>query len=216
MSNEILERLKKMETGMLTDAMKVLGMDGWMLDMHPANPEHRICGRAFTLQYSVETNSSVKGYNNYDVVNEIKEGDVYVIAANNCPYSIIGENVQAAVKRMGGAGIVVDGKIRDAGIVKKNDLPVFNKGVEIRFIPGNFKIISYNVPVMCAGIAVRPGDYIVGDIDGVIVIPPDQVERVLYQAEMVADIEKKMEIAISEGRMKEVAELSKMKKCLRK
>jgi regulator of RNase E activity RraA len=112
----------------------------------------------------------------------------------------MGENMQHAALRMGAAGIVLDGKIRDRGTIQKVELPVFNRGGAIRFMPKEFKLTAYNVPVSCGETTVRPGDYIIGDIDGVIVLPADKVESVLYQAENIARIEKEMELAIDSGK----------------
>jgi regulator of RNase E activity RraA len=214
MSADIIEKLKKLETGMITDSLNLLGLDGWMIGMSPANPAHFLAGRAFTMQFTYEPDSSREAYNYYNLLDQIQPGDVIVIAAQNCPYAIMGENMQHAALRMGAAGIVLDGKIRDRGTIQKVNLPVFNRGGAIRFMPKNFKLTGYNITVSCGETTVRPGDYIIGDIDGVIAIPKENVEKVLYQAEKIAAIEKEMELAIDAGKtMAEcVAVISQKKK----
>ena len=217
MNNDLLSRLKNMESGFLTDSMKVLGLDGWMDGLHPVNVEHRICGKAFTMQFTFEADPGAKGYSYYELLDEISPGDVIILAAGACPYAIMGENMQHAAKKMGAAGIVLDGTYRDHLTIRSFNLPVFARNNEIRFMPGNFKITYYNVPVMCAGIVIRPGDYVFGDADGLIALPPEKMEQVVYQAEFVAEVEKEMELAIKSGKsMKECAALISTKKQLRK
>ena len=217
MGDDFIAKLKGMESGFLTDSMKVLGLEGWMLGLHPSNVEHRICGRAFTMQYTFEADSGAKAYNYYELLDEISPGDIIILAANACPYAIMGENMQHAAKKMGAGGIVLDGINRDHYVIRNFDLPVFSRGHEVRFMPGNFKITSYKVPVMCGGAVVRQGDIVFGDADGVIALPPDKIEKVIYQAEFVAEVEKAMDEAIETGKpMKECAALIGTKKNLRK
>ncbi|RGZ00600.1 RraA family protein [Clostridium sp. AM58-1XD] len=207
MMDEYVKQLSRLETGVITDSMRLLGIDGWMESMHPVNQESRICGRAFTMAYTLETDAGeAQSYSYYQLLDEITPGDVIVLAANNCPYAIFGENMQHASRQMGSAGIILDGKNRDTTVIRNYGQPVFSRGQEIRFMPGNFKITAYQTQVNCAGVVVRPGDYITGDADGVIVIPKGRIRDVLYQAERIAVLELSMEEAINSGKtMKECA-----------
>ena len=189
-----------MEVGAITDALKLLGYDGWMMGVKPVNPDFKIYGRAFTMQYGLLPSvEAVTSFNYYLLLNEIAQGDVIVLATNNCQMAILGENMQHASKMMKAAGVVLDGKNRDTGVIRSYDQPVFSSGQEVKFMPGNFKITSYQVPVVCGGIEVRPGDYIIGDIDGVIVIPIGIIDEVLFQAERITEIEEQMDKAIESG-----------------
>lgn len=213
MQDKFLEKLKTMETGAITDSLKLLGYDGWMVDMHPLNPGHRVCGRAFTMQFTMEPDPSAHAFNYYLLLDEIGPGDVIILAAGNCPYALMGENMQHASKKMGAAGVILDGRNRDMPVMSKYDQPVFSRGQEVKFMPGGFKLSAYQVPVICAGIPVRPGDYIIGDADGVIAIPEGLIESVLYQAERIVEIENQMDEAIEAGKsMKECVEIIGQKK----
>jgi len=76
---------------------------------------------------------------------------------------------------------------------------------------------AYNVTVNIAGAQVRPGDYILGDIDGVLVVPADKLEEIKYQAEMIMEVEEEMEQAIREKRpYKELQQIIAKKRSLRK
>ena len=148
------------------------------------------------------------------MMEQAQKGDV-LVASVPSPYAIVGENIMNAVRVNGLAGLVLDGKTRDSGVIRRDRLPLFCKGPAIR-LETECKIASVQVPVQCGGILVRPGDYIVGDCDGVIVIRPEDAEKLIYQAERIAEIELELEKTIQSGRgMHAVAAVSKKKKSLR-
>ena len=211
---EILDFLSRAETGALTDSMKLLHMDGWMEDILPLPDDIRICGRAFTVQYERQPSPEFPAVNVFEMMEQAQKGDV-LVASVPSPYAIVGENIMNAVRVNGLAGLVLDGKTRDSGVIRRDRLPLFCKGPAIR-LETECKIASVQVPVQCGGILVRPGDYIVGDCDGVIVIRPEDAERLIYQAERIAEIELELEKTIQSGRgMHAVAAVSKKKKSLR-
>ena len=211
---EILDFLSRAETGALTDSMKLLHMDGWMEDILPLPEDIRICGRAFTVQYERQPSPEFPAVNVFEMMEQAQKGDV-LVASVPSPYAIVGENIMNAVRVNGLAGLVLDGKTRDSGVIRRDRLPLFCKGPAIRR-ERECKIASLQVPVQCGGILVRPGDYIVGDCDGVIVIRPEDAERLIYQAERIAEIELELEKTIQSGRgMHAVAAVSKKKKSLR-
>ena len=210
----ILDFLSRAETGALTDSMKLLHMDGWMEDILPLPEDIRICGRAFTVQYERQPSPEFPAVNVFEMMEQAQKGDV-LVASVPSPYAIVGENIMNAVRVNGLAGLVLDGKTRDSGVIRRDRLPLFCKGPAIR-LETECKIASVQVPVQCGGILVRPGDYIVGDCDGVIVIRPEDAERLIYQAERIAEIELELEKTIQSGRgMHAVAAVSKKKKSLR-
>ena len=96
------------------------------------------------------------------------------------------------------AGYVVDGCIRDVEEIEKMDFPVFAKGVNPRgpYKDGPGEI---NVPISCGGVVVRPGDIIVGDRDGVIVIPLEEAEIVLEKVKAIFKKEEASTKKINEG-----------------
>lgn len=211
---QILDYLSTAETGALTDAMKLLKMDGWMDGILPLPEDIRICGRAFTVQYEKRPSPDAKVLNVFEMMEGADKGNVLVCSAPS-PYAIVGENIMHATLANDLAGMVLDGMARDTGVIRKDKLPLFCKGSAIR-LETDCKITAVQVPVLCGGIVVRPGDYIVGDCDGVIAIRQDEVEALIYQAEGIAAIEKEMEAAIRNRlSMTEVAKISKRKKQLR-
>ena len=211
---EILKFLSEAETGALTDGMKLLHMDGWMEGILPASEGLRICGRAFTVQYERRPAAEEPSLNVFEMMEQPDKGCILVCSVPSKD-AIVGENIMHATQVNGLNGMVLDGKARDYGVIRRDKLPLFSKGPAIR-LETECKITKVQIPVLCGGILVQPDDYIVGDDDGVICIRADEVEKLIYQVEHIAEIEKELERTIQSGKgMSAVAAVSKQKKQLR-
>ena len=203
--------LKNAETGAITDAMNLAGVSGWMDGLLPIAPGMRICGRAFTVQYTPLADPRQESQNIFTLFDRLSPGDVVVVAGPPSG-SVVGENIMYALRGKGGAGMVLDGWTRDCGVIAASGIPHFSRGACIRLATG-YGITAVQVPILCGGAPVLPGDYIVGDVDGVIALPQTRVDDVLYQAELVAQVEAEMDQAIKAGRpMQEVKQISAKKK----
>ena len=95
-------------------------------------------------------------------------------------------------KVRGMEGVVVDGAIRDVDEIETLGLSVFSRSISPATMMGRSTSLSRDVPVVCGGVTVSPGDYIVGDHDGVICIPAGQVQAVLERSLEMEAAEKKM------------------------
>jgi regulator of RNase E activity RraA len=166
------------------------------------------------VQYERRPAADAPAINVFEMMEMPEKGSV-LVASVPSPYAIVGENIMHAAVKNGLAGMVLDGVCRDSGVIRREQLPLFCKGRAIR-LETECKISTVQIPVQCGGVLVRPGDYIVGDCDGVIVRRPEEVEKLIYQAERIADIEAEMEAAIQGGQpMSSVAAISKKKKQMR-
>lgn len=106
-------------------------------------------------------------------------GDVIVVDAGGCKdCAIIGERIGGYMQKRGIVGVVVDGAVRDTAGLIEFGFPTFARAVTPR-IYGTQGPGAINVPISCGGITVNPGDLIIGDDDGVAVVPKDDIERVL-------------------------------------
>lgn len=209
-----IEFLKQSETGAITDAMKLVGVRGWMFGIYPIRKDMKVCGRAFTVQFSMTRDSNEHTYNIFEVLDMCKPGDVIVISAHS-DYATIGENIMHAAQNLGIAGMVLDGRTRDCNVCASMEIPHFTCGPAIE-VRSDFKITGVQVPVICGGAPVCPGDYIVGDVDGVISIPKACIKDVIYQAEKVAAVEKEFEQALNQKLpMEEIIKVSNKKKVRR-
>src|SRR5262249_48638211 len=118
----------------------------------------------------------------------VQPGDVFVLAAGGvCEYSCFGELASNILRWRGAAGCVVDGAARDAAGIREVGMPVFARAVT----PHNYHYPfglghgAVNLPVVCAGVVVRPGDVVVADDDGAVVVPREVAEEVATAAEAV-------------------------------
>lgn len=155
----------------LADGMqKMYVMDS---GIKPVYPTHKICGPAVTVNISLGDNLML-----HKALGLVRPGDVLVIDAQGCTtFSACGGIMMLRMKKLGVAGIVVDGCVRDIEDIREIDLPVYARGI----VPqggGKAGPGQINFPVACGGVAVLPGDVIVADDNGVVCVPQDDIEAV--------------------------------------
>ncbi|WP_286885678.1 RraA family protein [Aneurinibacillus sp. UBA3580] len=173
---EIIARFKEVPTTCISDAMQ--GLNNLDSTIKPLKEAYTVAGRALTVKIPVGDNSAV-----LKAIREAKIGDVLVVDAKGDLYrAIAGDFVVGMAKTMGIEGIVVDGVIRDITGIKDLNFPVFCKGTTVA-ASGKAGVGEINVPISCGGVTVRPGDIIVGDADGVVVVPKEIEQDVLKKAQ---------------------------------
>ena len=129
------------------------------------------------------------------VVDQLGEGEIYVLATRgnyNC--AVFGELFATAVKGRKGAGVLLDGYARDMRALREMDFPLFFRGKSPKTSKGRCEINECQIPVLIDGVTIHPGDYIFGDIDGVVVIPKERFEEVVAAA--LATIKKEDEVRV--------------------
>jgi len=172
---ELVKQLARVPTGILSDCMN--RMQALDAGIRPIAPGLKICGPAFTVQ-SVESNN----WGAHQALVLAKAGDVLVLAARGGMQSAVwGHVMTQAAKNRGLAGVVIDGCIRDSAENRSDTLPIFARGI-CPAGPHKGWPCNLNVPVSCAGVAVLPGDIVVGDDDGVVVVPASRAIQVLEES----------------------------------
>lgn len=141
--------------------------------IRPMN-EAPLLGTAFTVKSRPGDNLLL-----HKALDLAQPGDILVVdAQGDMSNSIIGELMVLWAKKCGLGGFVIDGAIRDVGTLKKMDIPIYAAGITpagpYKDGPGEI-----NVPVCCGGVVVNPGDILVGDEDGVVVIKPEDAPELL-------------------------------------
>ncbi|MGE4484844.1 MAG: RraA family protein [Oscillospiraceae bacterium] len=196
---ERMSIFEKLETGAVTDAMVQMGVGSWMDGVFPTKPTMRVFGRAMTAQFSIVMPPK-RPVNQFEIVSMAKPGDVLVW---NVPSTanICGENIMHFIGNNKVSGLIIDGRTRDYGVIQEMGVPQFTRGRAIAPAPRNCRAAedSINVPVACGGTVVNPGDYIFGDIDGVLVVPEKYIDDVLRQAILNMEYEGRMENALNNG-----------------
>ncbi|TQR27078.1 RraA family protein [Lysinibacillus sphaericus] len=148
-------------------------------DIKPLADHYKIAGRAVTVRLPDGENGAV-----LEAIRAAQEGDILVIdAKGNTNRAVAGDFVLSLAKGIGVQGFVVDGVIRDIAAIRELDFPVFSLGTTVA--AGNKNGGGQvNVPIAIGGVSVRPGDYIIGDVDGVVVVPQEDAERIVAAAEV--------------------------------
>ena len=172
----------------LSDALDAVGLFNHAMSarMRPLDDTLKLCGRARTGAY-MEVAHVPEGANPYELeialVDDVKPGDVAVFACGGssriAPW---GSLLSTATRARGGAGCVTDGFVRDVLEIRALGLPVFHGGIAPLDSKGRGQVHSVDVPVICDGVLVAPGDLVVGDADGVVVVPQAAEAAVLKAA----------------------------------
>ncbi|WP_030240966.1 RraA family protein [Streptomyces sp. NRRL S-350] len=136
----------------------------------------RVAGPAFTVRCPPGDNLML-----HAAIYRAEPGSVIVVESGDLDYALAGGNVCAVAQRRGVAAFVADGLIRDLGEVRELGFPVVARGVIP--IPGAKEALgAHGTEVRCGGVAVAPGDVVVADEEGVVVVPAAERERVLAAA----------------------------------
>lgn len=139
-------------------------------------PMPRIAGPACTVRCAPGDNLML-----HAAIYRAAPGSVIVVEAGDVDYAVSGGNVCAVAKRRGIAGFVVDGVIRDLAEVREDRFPVFARGV-IPIPGGKRELGMLNGTVRCGGVQVAPGDVVVADEEGIVVVPAAEQDTVLETA----------------------------------
>jgi regulator of RNase E activity RraA len=168
---------QQLYSAVLSDSLDAIGCTGQAMSprIRPLDDGLKLCGRARTGQY-VEVDSVAPGHNPYEleiaIVDDLKPGDVAVFACGGsnriAPW---GSLLSTATRARGAAGCVTDGFVRDIQEIRRMRLPVFHGGIAPLDSRGRGHVAQIDVPVMCGGVEVSPGDLVFGDADGVVVVP---------------------------------------------
>ena len=109
---------------------------------------------------------------------------------------ISGANMSRFAHLAGIAGIVMDGCVRDVEVSRSRGYPIFSKGAAIQGYGDFLMLGEANIDIKCGGLSVSPNDMVVGDDDGVVVVPSARLEEVLYEAQEIVQLDKKLAAGI--------------------
>ena len=170
---------------------RAMAMDG---GVQPLDRAMRLIGQARTVRCMVADNSAL-----HAAINLVEPGDVIVADAGGfLGNAVWGGLMTQAAKRKGIAGLVVDGAVRDRAEMVELGFPCFSRG-SVPAGPHKGFGGAIDCPISCGGVAVRPGDLIVGDADGVTVVPLERVETTLAAYRALKEREAKTLAALDAG-----------------
>ncbi len=194
------KRLEKLSTTNLSDALDKVGIRGAVLGIRPLFGRPKVVGPAVTIKITAAGTKKSKHHLGIEAIAFARKGDLIVIdnqgdIYNNC----WGEILSCAAKTKGVSGVIIDGAARDVDACEDFEFPVFARGVVPITARGRIMQEDFNCPIRLADVRVRPGDVLVGDINGVVVIPPEKVDEVLDEAEKIMEKEENMKKDILSG-----------------
>lgn len=169
-------RLLALPTTAISDATG--GHTNVAASIRPLADHFKIAGRALTVRLPDGENGAV-----LEAISKANKGDILVIdAKGNSNRAVAGDFVMQLAQGVGVQGFVVDGVIRDLAAARAIDFPVFSLGTTVAAGNKNGGG-AVGVPVAVGGVVVQSGDYVIGDIDGVIIVPQADVEKIIEAAE---------------------------------
>ena len=183
------DALGRVSTATLSSQLRKRGIDeSFVTGALPVRDGQRLLGRARTLRYlplREDVFARVGGGMNAQkrAVESLGPGDVLVIECRGEPGSgTIGDILALRAEVRGAAGIVTDGPLRDTDAVRTLQIPTYHAGSHAAVLGRRHVPMDTDLPISCGGVLVNPGDVLVGDGDGVVVIPPDLVDEVAAAA----------------------------------
>jgi len=194
------KRFERLSTTNLSDALDQVGIRGAVIGIRPLFGMPRVIGRAVTIKITAAGMTKSKRHLGIDAIAASSPGDVICIdnrgdLHNNC----WGEILSCAAQQKGMAGVFVDGAARDVDFCQEIGFPVFARGVVPITARGRIMQEDFNCPIRLGDIQVRPGDVVVGDVNGIVAIPIEKVDEVLSAAEALFEKEESMRADILAG-----------------
>ncbi|MGZ4297960.1 MAG: fumarylacetoacetate hydrolase family protein [Solirubrobacteraceae bacterium] len=192
--------LRQVSTATLTVQLTRRGIQTTFLTgLRPTRPDLRMVGYAHTLRYvaiRADVREAMQGSEDAQkrAIESVAEGDVLIMEARGEPGAgTIGDILAARVLARGGAGIVTDGGVRDTPGVTDLEIPTYYRAANASSLWNAHIPLDVDVPITCAGVLVMPGDVIVGDAEGVVVLPRSLAEEI---ADAALEVEEREAFAL--------------------
>ncbi len=182
---------------MISDSLDAVGIrnQAMSINVKALRPGMRAVGFAATMQFLPDSEYDLADpYGDaINFLDSLMPGEVVVVSTGGKSLSAFwGELFSAAAKGRGATGVVADGPLRDTEKVVELDFPAFGFGNLPLDYKGRMKLIASRVPVVCGAVEVHPGDGIIADADGVVVVPRQHIEKVTELANARATTEKRV------------------------
>jgi Demethylmenaquinone methyltransferase len=192
----------KLHTAVIGDILDQLGYLTQFLpaDVRSIRPDMKVVGRAMPVQLAASTKVRGQGFTNLmAALDAVREGEVYLASGGNLECAAWGELMTAAARSRGARGAVVNAYHRDTDRVLEQDWPVFSRGAYAQDAAVRSVVVDYRVRIDVDGVDVTPGDLVVGDRDGVLIVPQGVEDDVLRLAVEKMHAESRVRTAIDGG-----------------
>lgn len=212
-ADPITGALRAFSTGVLWDVMRVMGIPHQALhhSLRPLEPHMRLCGPAFCVKGQTWLGALPKPSPHvpqpkYELFKHLYDGCVMLVDSGSYDEAVLmGENFAISAIGAGCTGFVLDGATRDAAGLVGRGIPVFHRFLTPVSSAGRWSITAFEVPITLPGqtraaVPVNPGDYVVADRDGVVIVPREHAAQVAADAVRVEETEVEQRKLLAEGK----------------
>ena len=197
--DSIVQAFSTLGTTGVSDAMDRLGLGGQVFGIKPVDREFTLCGRAYTVRNEPMT-AAHKGESVGDYIDDIPAGGIVVIDnGGRLDATVWGDILTIMADRNDLGGTVIHGVCRDSNRALKLNYPIFSRGTYMRTGKDRVRADEYNGPVSLGEVRVLPGDLLLGDGDGIVVIAKEHEEAVLQAAKEIEEAEERIRNEIMKG-----------------
>lgn len=202
---------RELFTCVVGDVMDKIGLQHQFLppQIRPLHPDMIVIGRAMPVLAVDVFEEKVAGAKNklmekpfglmLEALDDLKKNEVYVNTGSSPRNALWGELMSIRARKLGAAGAVLNGYLRDTKAVLKLDFPAFSFGSYAQDSAPRYKVVDFRITVEIGAVRIRPGDFVFGDIDGVCVVPVEAGSEVFTKALEKARGEKLVRKALEEG-----------------
>jgi 4-hydroxy-4-methyl-2-oxoglutarate aldolase len=198
-SDANVQAFSTLGTTTVSDALDRLGLGGQVFGVNPIDRDFTLCGRAYTVRNEPMT-AGHKGESVGDYIDEVPEGGIIVIDnAGLLDRTVWGDILTIMADRNNLGGTVIHGVCRDSNRALALDYPIFSRGTYMRTGKDRVRADSYNEPVSLGEVRVVPGDLLLGDGDGIVVVAVEHEAAVLQAAKEIEEAEDRIRTEIAKG-----------------
>ena len=187
------------------DISDVLNRAGTMTGLRAAYPDVRpVIGPAVTVSIPIGGINMIKLG-----MQQTRPGDILVVSVQgDSTTAMWGGNLSRGLKARGVAALVIDGAIRDVSEIREAEFPVFCRGIATAAGPIETSAGEINVPIACGGVVVNPGDIVVADEDGIVVVPPAAAPDVAAATRRLMEQHANAQPVLLRGEVTKIAEIT--------
>ena len=201
--NNYTERLSKCYTGVIHDIMRDDGHKNFTLpsSIRPSKNKYILAGQIFTMEGSVDPtldhHETLLAWTGF--LSKAPNNKVVICQPNNHEVALMGELSAETLQLKGVRGYIVDGGARDLDFILKIDFPLWSSFYTPRDIVGYWKPTDFEKTIKIGNTVINNNDYVLADIDGVVIIPQNNIEDILDRSEKLINTENLVRKSIKEG-----------------
>jgi regulator of RNase E activity RraA len=199
---DLLQRCRAISTSTWSDALDAFAIDGVVRGLSQRSGHGRIAGLALTVRESSGPLQcyAPQDFSIGDAIEKVAPGQMLLIDSGGAEVSTCGGLAALAAQLRGAEAVIIDGACRDLDEIRRLGLWVASRSVTPVTGKTRIKVEAINEPVRIGGVIVRPGDLVVADETGLVVIPAQKLADVLARAEALLEIDARLEAALKAGK----------------